>query len=93
MKCGVSLSHSRGRPTSTTQEAGYGVSHSSGRPSGTTQEAGYGISSGRRSIFFLLKKSGCLSTTPIIILRLYYTCTCTAEEVQQGQKVIHLMIT
>ena len=44
MKCGVSLSFSRGRRSGTTQEAGYSVSHSGGRPSGTTQEAGYDVS-------------------------------------------------
>ena len=46
VKCGVSLSHSRGRPTGTTQEAGYGVS--GGRPSGTTQEADYSVPHSRR---------------------------------------------
>ena len=35
------VSHSGGRPSGSTQEAGYGVS--SGRPSGTTQEAGYSL--------------------------------------------------
>ena len=43
MKCGVSLSLSRGRRSGTTQEAGYGVNHSGGRPSGTTQEADYSV--------------------------------------------------
>ena len=42
--CGISL-HRRGRPTGTTQAAGFQVS--AGRPEGTTQAAGFQVSAGR----------------------------------------------